>query len=247
MLNLVFADLFRLTKSKSTLVFWGVMVGIFALAISFINTGMNIITYSIMLTTSLAVGSIAISIISLNRVYCDELSSGSIHQLFSKTPNKIAYLFGKIIVLAIYVFVNYLVLGLIFIIGISTLVTVKDGNISNVIDIGNLIRTGLFAYLATIVYVVIAQTILILTKKTTISIMFISLFSTVFIDGILELLANAITPLSYLKPYFYPTQFQNLIAGVGSPRFFLVLSLIYLTVNVVFQIVFLSKREFAIE
>jgi len=95
MLNIVMADIYRLTKGKSTWVFLGVSTLIFVMAMTL--SGISIVPsrFKLILVSGLSVVSIGISVISLIRVYCDDVSSGSIHHLFAKMPNKIFYLIAK--------------------------------------------------------------------------------------------------------------------------------------------------------
>ena len=102
MLNIVMADIYRLTKGKSTWVFLGVSTLIFVMAMTLSGVSIVPSRFKLILVSGLSVVSIGISVISLIRVYCDDVSSGSIHHLFAKMPNKIFYLIAKSIVLAIY-------------------------------------------------------------------------------------------------------------------------------------------------
>ena len=90
MLNIVLADLFRLTKGKSTAIFLGVLSLMFTLLMMTTDITVSKFEFYLIFIVGLSVGSIAISISSVIRVYCDDVTSIT-YRISSEAMTKTVY------------------------------------------------------------------------------------------------------------------------------------------------------------
>ena len=183
MLNIVLADLFRLTKGKSTAIFLGVLSLIFTLLMMTTDITVSKFEFYLIFIVGLSVGSIAISISSVIRVYCDDVTSGSIHHLFANMSNKMYYLIAKSIVLALYSLFCYIFFAVVFFVVMIIKTNGFAGGFSSYIDIVTMITFSLKAYIGSFTLTVISYNILVLTRKIGLTILFIALYASKFIEN----------------------------------------------------------------
>jgi hypothetical protein len=247
MLNIVMADIYRLTKGKSTWVFLGVSTLIFVMAMTL--SGILIVPsrFKLILVSGLSVVSIGISVISLIRVYCDDVSSGSIHHLFAKMPNKIFYLIAKSIVLAIYTLFCFLVLGMVFFVVMAINTKGFEGGLNSYASIPTILSFSLKAFIGCFAMTMVSYNILVLTRKSGLSILFISLLATNFIDSIVELFSLLIKPLKYVKEYMITTYYMDSMYQLRSLTQLLIVAMCYIAFSFILQLLILKNRDFATE
>ena len=229
MLNIVMADIYRLTKGKSTWVFLGVSTLIFVMAMTL--SGILIVPsrFKLILVSGLSVVSIGISVISLIRVYCDDVSSGAIHHLFAKMPNKIYYLIAKSIVLAIYTLFCFLVLGIVFFVVMAIKTKGFEGGLNSYASVSTIVTFSLKAFIGSF-----AMTM-------------VSLLATNFIDSTVELLSLLIKPLKYIKEYMITTYYMDSMYELRSLTQLLIVAMCYIAFSFILQLLILKNRDFATE
>ena len=232
MLNIVMADIYRLTKGKSTWVFLGVSTLIFVMAMTL--SGISIVPSRFKL-------------ILLIRVYCDDVSSGSIHHLFAKMPNKIFYLIAKSIVLAIYTLFCFLVLGMVFFVVMAINTKGFEGGLNSYASIPTILSFSLKAFIGCFAMTMVSYNILVLTRKSGLSILFISLLATNFIDSIVELFSLLIKPLKYVKEYMITTYYMDSMYELRSLTQLLIVAMCYIAFSFILQLLILKNRDFATE
>jgi len=193
----------------------------------------------------LSVGSIAISISSVIRVYCDDVTSGSIHHLFANMSNKMYYLIAKSIVLALYSLFCYIFFAVVFFVVMIIKTNGFAGGFSSYIDIVTMITFSLKAYIGSFTLTVISYNILVLTRKVGLTILFIALYASKFIDSIVELFSYMIEPLNKIKDYMFPTFYMDSMHDMKSLSSLSMIALGYLIFSFIFQYVMLRQRDFA--
>lgn len=245
MINIVLADLFRLTKGKSTAIFLGVLSLMFTLLMMTTDITVSTFEFYLIFIVGLSVGSIAISISSVIRVYCDDVTSGSIHHLFANMSNKMYYLIAKSIVLALYSLFCYIFFAVVFFVVMIIKTNGFAGGFSSYIDIVTMITFSLKAYIGSFTLTVISYNILVLTRKVGLTILFIALYASKFIDSIVELFSYMIEPLNKIKDYMFPTFYMDSMHDMKSLSSLSMIALGYLIFSFIFQYVMLSKRDFA--
>ena len=245
MLNIVLADLFRLTKGKSTAIFLGVLSLIFTLLMMTTDITVSKFEFYLIFIGGLSVGSIAISISSVIRVYCDDVTSGSIHHLFANMSNKMYYLIAKSIVLALYSLFCYIFFAVVFFVVMIIKTNGFAGGFSSYIDIVTMITFSLKAYIGSFTLTVISYNILVLTRKVGLTILFIALYASKFIDSIVELFSYMIEPLNKIKDYMFPTFYMDSMHDMKSLSSLSMIALGYLIFSFIFQYVMLRQRDFA--
>jgi hypothetical protein len=245
MLNIVLADLFRLTKGKSTAIFLGVLSLIFTLLMMTTDITVSKFEFYLIFIVGLSVGSIAISISSVIRVYCDDVTSGSIHHLFANMSNKMYYLIAKSIVLALYSLFCYIFFAVVFFVVMIIKTNGFAGGFSSYIDIVTMITFSLKAYIGSFTLTVISYNILVLTRKVGLTILFIALYASKFIDSIVELFSYMIEPLNKIKDYMFPTFYMDSMHDMKSLSSLSMIALGYLIFSFIFQYVMLRQRDFA--
>ena len=245
MLNIVLADLFRLTKGKSTAIFLGVLSLIFTLLMMTTDITVSQFEFYLIFIVGLSVGSIAISISSVIRVYCDDVTSGSIHHLFANMSNKMYYLIAKSIVLALYSLFCYIFFAVVFFVVMIIKTNGFAGGFSSYIDIVTMITFSLKAYIGSFTLTVISYNILVLTRKVGLTILFIALYASKFIDSIVELFSYMIEPLNKIKDYMFPTFYMDSMHDMKSLSSLSMIALGYLIFSFIFQYVMLRQRDFA--
>ena len=176
MLNLVVSDLFRLTKGKSTAIFIGALSLIFIALMMLTDITVSQLEFNLIFVVGLSLGSIGISIISLIRVYCDDVSSGSIHHIFATMSNKLYYLIAKSIVLALYSLFCYVAFAVVFFVVMIIKTKGFAGGFTSYIEIKSMIIFSLKAYIGSFTLAIISYNILVLTRKVGLTILFISLY-----------------------------------------------------------------------
>ena len=247
MLNIVMADMYRLTKGKSTGVFLGVSTLVFVMAMTLSGVSIGPTQFNLILVSGLSVVSISISVISLIRVYCDDVSSGSIHHLFAKMPNKIFYLIAKSIVLAIYTLFCFLVLGIVFFMVMAIKTKGFEGGLNSYASIPTILSFSLKAFIGCFAMTMVSYNILVLTRKSGLSILFISLLATNFIDSIVELFSLLIKPLKYVKEYMITTYYMDSMYELRSLTQLLIVAMCYIAFSFILQLLILKNRDFATE
>ena len=245
MLNIVLADLFRLTKGKSTAIFLGVLSLIFTLLMMTTDITVSKFEFYLIFIVGLSVGSIAISISSVIRVYCDDVTSGSIHHLFANMSNKMYYLIAKSIVLALYSLFCYIFFAVVFFVVMIIKTNGFAGGFSSYIDIVTMITFSLKAYIGSFTLTIISYNILVLTRKVGLTILFIALYASKFIDSIVELFSYMIEPLNKIKDYMFPTFYMDSMHDMKSLSSLSMIALGYLIFSFIFQYVMLRQRDFA--
>jgi len=245
MLNIVLADLFRLTKGKSTAIFLGVLSLMFTLLMMTTDITVSKFEFYLIFIVGLSVGSIAISISSVIRVYCDDVTSGSIHHLFANMSNKMYYLIAKSIVLALYSLFCYIFFAVVFFVVMIIKTNGFAGGFSSYIDIVTMITFSLKAYIGSFTLTVISYNILVLTRKVGLTILFIALYASKFIDSIVELFSYMIEPLNKIKDYMFPTFYMDSMHDMKSLSSLSMIALGYLIFSFIFQYVMLRQRDFA--
>ena len=245
MLNIVLADLFRLTKGKSTAIFLGVLSLVFTLLMMTTDITVSQFEFYLIFIVGLSVGSIAISISSVIRVYCDDVTSGSIHHLFANMSNKMYYLIAKSIVLALYSLFCYIFFAVVFFVVMIIKTNGFAGGFSSYIDIVTMITFSLKAYIGSFTLTVISYNILVLTRKVGLTILFIALYASKFIDSIVELFSYMIEPLNKIKDYMFPTFYMDSMHDMKSLSSLSMIALGYLIFSFIFQYVMLRQRDFA--
>lgn len=245
MLNIVLADLFRLTKGKSTAIFLGVLSLMFTLLMMTTDITVSKFEFYLIFIVGLSVGSIAISISSVIRVYCDDVTSGSIHHLFANMSNKMYYLIAKSIVLALYSLFCYIFFAVVFFVVMIIKTNGFAGGFSSYIDIVTMITFSLKAYIGSFTLTVISYNILVLTRKVGLTILFIALYASKFIDSIVELFSYMIEPLNKIKYYMFPTFYMDSMHDMKSLSSLSMIALGYLIFSFIFQYVMLRQRDFA--
>lgn len=245
MLNIVLADLFRLTKGKSTAIFLGVLSLIFTLLMMTTDITVSKFEFYLIFIVGLSVGSIAISISSVIRVYCDDVTSGSIHHLFANMSNKMYYLIAKSIVLALYSLFCYIFFAVVFFVVMIIKTNGFAGGFSSYIDIVTMITFSLKAYIGSFTLTVISYNILVLTRKVGLTTLFIALYASKFIDSIVELFSYMIEPLNKIKDYMFPTFYMDSMHDMKSLSSLSMIALGYLIFSFIFQYVMLRQRDFA--
>lgn len=245
MLNIVLADLFRLTKGKSTAIFLGVLSLMFTLLMMTTDITVSKFEFYLIFIVGLSVGSIAISISSVIRVYCDDVTSGSIHHLFANMSNKMYYLIAKSIVLALYSLFCYIFFAVVFFVVMIIKTNGFAGGFSSYIDIVTMITFSLKAYIGSFTLTVISYNILVLTRKVGLTILFIALYASKFIDSIVELFSYMIEPLNKIKNYMFPTFYMDSMHDMKSLSSLSMIALGYLIFSFIFQYVMLRQRDFA--
>lgn len=245
MLNIVLADLFRLTKGKSTAIFLGVLSLIFTLLMMTTDITVSKFEFYLIFIVGLSVGSIAISISSVICVYCDDVTSGSIHHLFANMSNKMYYLIAKSIVLALYSLFCYIFFAVVFFVVMIIKTNGFAGGFSSYIDIVTMITFSLKAYIGSFTLTVISYNILVLTRKVGLTILFIALYASKFIDSIVELFSYMIEPLNKIKDYMFPTFYMDSMHDMKSLSSLSMIALGYLIFSFIFQYVMLRQRDFA--
>lgn len=245
MLNIVLADLFRLTKGKSTAIFLGVLSLMFTLLMMTTDITVSKFEFYLIFIVGLSVGSIAISISSVIRVYCDDVTSGSIHHLFANMSNKMYYLIAKSIVLALYSLFCYIFFAVVFFVVMIIKTNGFAGGFSSYIDIVTMITFSLKAYIGSFTLTVISYNILVLTRKVGLTILFIALYASKFIDSIVELFSYMIEPLNKIKHYMFPTFYMDSMHDMKSLSSLSMIALGYLIFSFIFQYVMLRQRDFA--
>ena len=245
MLNIVLADLFRLTKGKSTAIFLGVLSLIFTLLMMTTDITVSKFEFYLIFIVGLSVGSIAISISSVICVYCDDVTSGSIHHLFANMSNKMYYLIAKSIVLALYSLFCYIFFAVVFFVVMIIKTNGFAGGFSSYIDIVTMITFSLKAYIGSFTLAIISYNILVLTRKVGLTILFISLYSSRFIDSVIEIFSLILEPLNKIKGYMFPTYYTESMHDIESLSSLGMMALGYLIFSFVFQYIMLSKRDFA--
>ena len=245
MLNIVLADLFRLTKGKSTAIFLGVLSLVFTLLMMTTDITVSKFEFYLIFIVGLSVGSIAISISSVIRVYCDDVTSGSIHHLFANMSNKMYYLIAKSIVLALYSLFCYIFFAVVFFVVMIIKTNGFAGGFSSYIDIVTMITFSLKAYIGSFTLTVISYNILVLTRKVGLTILFIALYASKFIDSIVELFSYMIEPLNKIKDYMFPTFYMDSMHDMKSLSSLSMIALGYLIFSFIFQYVMLRQRDFA--
>ena len=245
MLNIVLADLFRLTKGKSTAIFLGVLSLMFTLLMMTTDITVSTFEFYLIFIVGLSVGSIAISISSVIRVYCDDVTSGSIHHLFANMSNKMYYLIAKSIVLALYSLFCYIFFAVVFFVVMIIKTNGFAGGFSSYIDIVTMITFSLKAYIGSFTLTVISYNILVLTRKVGLTILFIALYASKFIDSIVELFSYMIEPLNKIKHYMFPTFYMDSMHDMKSLSSLSMIALGYLIFSFIFQYVMLRQRDFA--
>lgn len=245
MLNLVVSDLFRLTKGKSTAIFIGALSLIFIALMMLTDITVSQLEFNLIFVVGLSLGSIGISIISLIRVYCDDVSSGSIHHIFATMSNKLYYLIAKSIVLALYSFFCYVAFAVVFFVVMIIKTNGFAGGFSSYIDIVTMITFSLKAYIGSFTLTVISYNILVLTRKVGLTILFIALYASKFIDSIVELFSYMIEPLNKIKDYMFPTFYMDSMHDMKSLSSLSMIALGYLIFSFIFQYVMLRQRDFA--
>lgn len=245
MLNIVLADLFRLTKGKSTAIFLGVLSLMFTLLMMTTDITVSTFEFYLIFIVGLSVGSIAISISSVIRVYCDDVTSGSIHHLFANMSNKMYYLIAKSIVLALYSLFCYIFFAVVFFVVMIIKTNGFAGGFSSYIDIVTMITFSLKAYIGSFTLTVISYNILVLTRKVGLTILFIALYASKFIDSIVELFSYMIEPLNKIKDYMFPTFYMDSMHDMKSLSSLSMIALGYLIFSFIFQYVMLRQRDFA--
>ena len=247
MLNIVLADMFRLTKGKSTPIFIGVSSLIFVMAMMLSGISVGPSQFNLILVSGLSVVSIIISVNSVIRVYCDDVSSGSIHHLFAKMSNKIYYLIAKSIVLAIYTLFCFLAFGIVFFVIMTIKTKGFEGGFTSYVSIATLVSFSLKAFIGSFAMTMVSYNILVLTRKSGLTILFISLYSTNFIDSTVELLSLLIKPLKYIKEYMLTTYYMDAMYGVRSLLQLFIVALCYVAFSFILQLLILKNRDFATE
>ena len=247
MLNIVMADMYRLTKGKSTGVFLGVSTLVFVMAITLSGVSIGPTQFNLILVSGLSVVSISISVISLIRVYCDDVSSGAIQQLFAKMPNKIDYLVAQRIVLAIYTLFCFLVLGIVFFVVMAINTKGFEGGFASYASISTIVTFSLKAFIGSFAMTMVSYNILVLTRKSGLSILFISLLATNFIDSTVELLSLLIKPLKYIKEYMITTYYMDSMYGIRTLTQLLKVAMCYIAFSFILQLLILKNRDFATE
>ena len=245
MLNIVLADLFRLTKGKSTAIFLGVLSLMFTLLMMTTDITVSKFEFYLIFIVGLSVGSIAISISSVIRVYCDDVTSGSIHHLFANMSNKMYYLIAKSIVLALYSLFCYIFFAVVFFVVMIIKTNGFAGGFSSYIDIVTMITFSLKAYIGSFTLTVISYNILVLTRKVGLTILFIALYASKFIDSIVELFSYMIEPFNKIKNYMFPTFYMDSMHDMKSLSSLSMIALGYLIFSFIFQYVMLRQRDFA--
>ena len=247
MLNIVMADIYRLTKGKSTGVFLGVSTLVFVMAMTLSGISIGPTQFNLILVSGLSVVSISISVISLIRVYCDDVSSGAIHHLFAKMPNKIYYLVAKSIVLAIYTLFCFLVFGIVFFVVMAINTKGFEGGFASYASISTIVAFSLKAFIGSFAMTMVSYNILVLTRKSGLSILFISLLATNFIDSTVELLSLLIKPLKYIKEYMITTYYMDSMYGIRTLTQLLIVAMCYIAFSFILQLLILKNRDFATE
>lgn len=245
MLNLVVSDLFRLTKGKSTAIFIGALSLIFIALMMFTDITVSQLEFNLIFVVGLSLGSIGISIISLIRVYCDDVSSGSIHHIFATMSNKLYYLIAKSIVLALYSLFCYVAFAVVFFVVMIIKTKGFAGGFTSYIEIKSMIIFSLKAYIGSFTLTVISYNILVLTRKVGLTILFIALYASKFIDSIVELFSYMIEPLNKIKDYMFPTFYMDSMHDMKSLSSLSMIALGYLIFSFIFQYVMLRQRDFA--
>lgn len=245
MLNLVVSDLFRLTKGKSTAIFIGALSLIFIALMMLTDITVSQLEFNLIFVVGLSLGSIGISIISLIRVYCDDVSSGSIHHIFATMSNKLYYLIAKSIVLALYSLFCYVAFAVVFFVVMIIKTKGFAGGFTSYIEIKSMIIFSLKAYIGSFTLAIISYNILVLTRKVGLTILFISLYSSRFIDSVIEIFSLILEPLNKIKGYMFPTYYTESMHDIESLSSLGMMALGYLIFSFVFQYIMISKRDFA--
>ena len=119
------------------------------------------------------------------------------------------------------------------------------GGFSSYIDIVTMITFSLKAYIGSFTLTVISYNILVLTRKVGLTILFIALYASKFIDSIVELFSYMIEPLNKIKDYMFPTFYMDSMHDMKSLSSLSMIALGYLIFSFIFQYVMLRQRDFA--
>jgi len=79
------------------------------------------------------------------------------------------------------------------------------------------------------------------------SILFISLLATNFIDSTVELLSLLIKPLKYIKEYMITTYYMDSMYQLRSLTQLLIVAMCYIAFSFILQLLILKNRDFATE
>ena len=93
----------------------------------------------------------------------------------------------------------------------------------------------------------VSYNILVLTRKSGLSIVFISLLATNFIDSTVELLSLLIKPLKYVKEYMITTYYMDSMYGIRTLLQLFIVALCYIVFSFILQLLILKNRDFATE
>jgi len=254
MINTLCADLYRIAHKKKNYLFFLILTLLFTTVMlsGSLSYGEEQRFSPDMIITALSVctnlGVILLSINAFIIVYCDDINSGYIKQIFSKSSNRTYYIVSKLISLLIYLFFAYLFLGAVF---FAEFYIFSKGFYSNIvayIDVLKLsIKTGLVSYIITAVYTLEGAAILYFTSKTDIALGWLCLSTTRILTNVLYWISQIV---KFLKPFLNITvdsiAGNALENGIISLKFLIGVSL-YVLSFIVIQIFFINTRELKID
>ena len=162
-------------------------------------------------------------------------------------PNKIFYLIAKSIVLAIYTLFCFLVLGMVFFVVMAINTKGFEGGLNSYASIPTILSFSLKAFIGCFAMTMVSYNILVLTRKSGLSILFISLLATNFIDSIVELFSLLIKPLKYVKEYMITTYYMDSMYELRSLTQLLIVAMCYIAFSFILQLLILKNRDFATE
>lgn len=254
MINTLCADLYRIAHKKKNYLFFLILTLLFTTVMlsGSLSYGEEQRFSPDMIITALSVctnlGVILLSINAFIVVYCDDINSGYIKQIFSKSSDRTYYIVSKLISLLIYLFFTYLFLGAVFFAEFYIFSKGFYSNIAAYIDVLKLsIKTGLVSYIITAVYTLEGAVILYFTSKTDIALGWLCLSTTRILTNVLYWISQIV---KFLKPFLNITvdsiAGNALENGIISLKFLIGVSL-YVLSFIVIQIFFINTRELKID
>ncbi|MGP1411067.1 MAG: ABC transporter [Peptoanaerobacter stomatis] len=256
MINTLCADLYRIAHKKKNYLFFLILTLLFTtvmLSGSLSSSSAEeqpFSPYMVGVASSVCtnLGVILLSINSFIVIYCDDINSGYIKQILSKSSDRTYYIVSKLISLIIYLFFAYLFLGAVFFAEFYIFSKGFYSNIAVYIDVLKLsIKTGLVSYIITAVYTLEGAVILYFTSKTDIALGWLCLSTTRILTNVLYWISQIV---KFLKPFLNITvdsiAGNALENGIISLKFLIGVSL-YILSFIVIQIFFINTRELKID